>query len=380
MLRWSLLGTLSLLVVAAAEGGNARPCLAASTLASSPARRSTLSFARPKPRLVSQELALPDNPREAALLEDAADGRLDEHSLLAAALIAGGAESQTIIAAQQRIFDWANELRKADSPHASDRHRAQAILKFLHERVLTGEYELTCSDLGRALDEGRYNCVNSTILFNALAEELGLSVIAVECPAHVYSVVLSHLGEIDVETTCPEWFELEHKPREQRATLAAKTGASTAGQRWEGPRRRIDAAGLTALLYYNRGVDMLEQHRFSSAVAANSKALRLDPHNAQAHGNLLAAINNWSLAAAEKGEHEVAIRILDAGLELAPKHELFHANYLALHQQWFHKLSAAGRDDAVLALLQHARQMLPEQTYWGQVESATRRRMGESVR
>lgn len=364
------------LVLASLSGGNR--ALAASKSASVSPSRSQLKIVGVEPRLTCDELARPDNALEAGLLEDAADGRLDRHTLLSATLIAGGADVHVVRSAERRVRNWAAELNRDLDPHGSDRDRARAILAFLHQRICTGSYELTCSDVRLALDEGRYNCVNSTILFNALAEQLGLRTVAIECPAHVFSVVLTATGEIDVETTCPEWFDLEHRPHQRQAALSAKTGEQTAGQRWEGPRRRIDAAGLTALVYYNRGVDLLEQQSFAGAVAANAKALRLDPRNAQARGNLLAALNNWALDSAAAGEHELAIRILDSGLELAPSHDLFHTNYLAIHQQWFHKLNASGRHVAVLDLVRHASQRLPDQAYWQQAAATAQRGLTKS--
>ncbi|MGE0608737.1 MAG: hypothetical protein AB7O62_16705 [Pirellulales bacterium] len=378
MPRFSGIACLCCLLIPGLERGP--DCLAADTagveLAARPAPLAAAWRASAEPRLTWDQLTRPDNAAEAALLEDAIDGQLDRHSLLAATLIAGGADAHVIQSAERRLRQWTGELSRTFQPHDSHRDRAAAILAFLHERVFTGAYELTCSDVRRALDEGTYNCVNSTVLFNALAERLGLEVAAVECPAHVFSVVLTPTGTIDVETTCPEWFALEHQPKVQRARLAAKTGEKTAGQRWEGPRRQIGAAGLTALVYYNRGVDALEQHAFAGAVAANAKALRLDPQNPQAGGNLLASLNNWALAAAAADEHELAVRILDSGLELAPAHELFQSNYLAIHQQWFQQLTAAGRHGAVLELSRHASQRLPGKPYWRQAEASAQRGLG----
>ena len=77
--------------------------------------------------------------------------------------------------------------------------------------------------------------------------------------------------------------------------------------------REVSPIQMAAMIYYNRGVDLLAEKRFAEAAAANAKALRLDPANATARGNLLATINNWSielgrLPALRRGGGPVAAR------------------------------------------------------------------------
>ena len=61
------------------------------------------------------------------------------------------------------------------------------------------------------------------------------------------------------------------------------------------------------MIYYNRGVDLLAAKRFAEAADANANALRLDPQNAVARGNLLATLNNWSIALGDAGQFAEAI-------------------------------------------------------------------------
>lgn len=99
---------------------------------------------------------------EQQLFTDAADGRLDDFSLLGAALIASGVDDpSTIRHYEERVAGWASELRKQGCLDHAPRQQAEAIFAFLHRRILHGGYHIECSDLRQALDEGRFNCVSA---------------------------------------------------------------------------------------------------------------------------------------------------------------------------------------------------------------------------
>src|SRR5439155_13847576 len=130
-------------------------------------------------------------------------------------------------------------------------------------------------------DTGRYNCGSATILYNALAAEVGLQAFGGETTAHVASLVAARDGLLRVETTCPRWIE-------PRGSSLFKSDGQVARSE-AGGHRTLDVPQLVALVYYNVGVDLAEQRRYAGAVAANYKALRLDPAGASARVNLLAA-------------------------------------------------------------------------------------------
>ena len=85
------------------------------------------------------------------------------------------------------------------------------------------------------------------------------------------------------------------------------------------------------MIYYNRGVDAFYHRHFDQAVAANRKALLMDPNNLAARGNLLAAVNNWALTLAATGRFNEAENLLAAGSRFAPEHLPFQHN--AAHVQ-----------------------------------------------
>jgi len=144
---------------------------------------------------------------------------------------------------------------------------------------------------------------------------------------------------MDVETTCPRWFRME-SDSQQKAALAkqAETTSAPIDPRKRAAVREVLPVGITAMIYYNRGVDLLAEERFAEAAAANTKALRLDPTNATARGNLLATWNNWAIALGNSGRYAEAGELLREGLSLDPDYETLAPNYLHVHRRWAHAL------------------------------------------
>jgi len=257
---------------------------------------------------------------EARLLDAAAAGNIDRNWLLPAALAACGERDEARIErAVRKVEAWGEELAGRVAGDDNLRGRAAAVLDFLHARVLQGGYRTDANDLALTIEGGAYNCIGATVLFHCLAERCGLQVFAAESPGHVYSVVRSPSGGLDVETTCRDWFGPAMKPGDAQRSKAA---------------RELTPSGLAALIYYNAGVDHLSADRFAAATAANLKALRLDPANSAARGNLLAGLNNWALDRNDRRDFVGAVRLLEHGLRIAPEHRPFNINRVAVQQRW----------------------------------------------
>jgi tetratricopeptide (TPR) repeat protein len=287
----------------------------------------------------------------------------------------------------------ADELRKCveadhvegDSPAFAEtkigtvtqRRQAEAVLDFMHRRVLRGGYDLAATDPRVVLDEGRFNCVSATVLFNYLAGQLGLNCRGLEMPSHAMSRVMLVEGAIDVESTCPRWFHLADSPREQAAAASGAIGAAAWADRSKA--REVSPIQLAAMIYYNRGVDLLAEKRFAEAAAVNAKSLRLDPASATARGNLLATINNWSIQLGDAGQFAEAVALLRRGLAIDPTFEAFGQNYIHVHHQWVEQLCREGRFDEALATLSRARAEMPDREYLRRAESEVRQRRASTV-
>ena len=302
------------------------------------------------------------NPLEERLFADAADGRLDEFSPLDAALVVSGIEDvDSLRRYGQKAAALVEQLRNSDKLADAPRERVEAIFDFMHSRVLRGGYDLKNTDLRRVLDEGHYNCVTATVLFNYLAGRLGLNCRGLQMPGHAMSRLLLADGPLDVETTCPRWFQLADDPRRRTAIVGKTIGAAAAAN--PSKARQVSPIQLAAMIYYNRGVDLLAEKRFAEAAAANTKALRLDPASVTARGNLLATINNWSIELGNRGEYAEAVRLLRQGMAMDAEFAAFLQNYVHVHRQWVEHLCREGRFEEALEILSSAAAEMPEVDY-----------------
>jgi tetratricopeptide (TPR) repeat protein len=320
------------------------------------------------PTPLAVALAYHDAERE--VFARAEGGTLGPAELFAAALVAGGVrEPVERHAYEERFRRLAQRLqggiREAGDTASGAAERAALVHAFLHDAVLTGAYDLGCSRVSQALDHGRYNCVSATILFNALATEAGLEAAGGESSAHVVSVVQTDRGPLHVETTCPRWLQ---PPDGEDTAAAAPRTARPVGLGY----RRVGVPQLVALVYYNLAVDLAERGRFAEAIAANYKALRLDPANGNARANLLAAVNNWALDLGQRGEYAAAIELLAHGRHFAPTHPTFVINDAALHERWVRSLIDQGQWAQAASVLQRAAADHPGHAYfvtaWQQID------------
>ena len=361
---------------------------AGDALASSGSAATPVESAGPVEDLSPQTFSMALGPLEQRLFAETAGGRLDRISLLEAALIASGVDDAAMLRRYVgQMADRVEELRRRGAVRGTSREQAQAVFEFLHAEMLTGGYHLECTDLRQALDTGRFNCVSATVLFNCLASQFGLSAAGLEAPGHALSRLRLNDGPLDVETTCPRWFQsigrsVAGAGVETRAgrvaTDQAKTPISAHSTDLRNTREVSDVE-LVAMIYYNRAIDLLGEKRFDDAAAANAKALRLSPENATARGNLLATINNWAIDQGCLGHYRRAAELLRMGLTIEPGYEPFTLNYVHLCSQWSQRLCAEGRFDEALRLLVRAAAEQPGVAYFQQAQSDVSRRWSETA-
>jgi len=318
-------------------------------------------------------------PLEAAMLADAADGRLDNHTLLAAALIASGVNNRPTLHRHEMAFGAIVQKLKdelAESSSLAD--KAELVFRFMHTKLLFGGYAFSSTDLRETLQNGKYNCLTATILYNCLANEVGLPACALESPGHVLSRVFLPDGFLDVETTCPRWFQMSSRPVEQTQHVGQTVGI--AGGPPARPLREASELELVAMVYYNRGVDMLSAGRFAEAAAANLKSLRLCPNSPASRGNLLATINNWAIELARQHQFAEAAQLLRLGMASDPTFQTFMVNYVYLHQQWTAQLCQQGRADQAIRMLQQQAALFPEEPFFAQAAAGLQLRQQTSNR
>ncbi|TWT29879.1 tetratricopeptide repeat protein [Blastopirellula retiformator] len=207
--------------------------------------------------------------------------------------------------ADQRPHDWTEMLLE---------DRSVWLFHAMHREILTGRFDAKASAISGALNGGDYNCVSGTILYVALADSLALPVVPLQIEGHVWCRVAGE-KRLDVESTCPQWFELSEEMRLGAPGIVAGSAAAP-----------LSRKALVAKLYYNRAVDQLEQRNFAAAIDLLQQTLNLDPTDAAAEQNLLAAKNNWAVELAQQSKFDAAERLLKEVADVAPGYGPLLAN------------------------------------------------------
>jgi tetratricopeptide (TPR) repeat protein len=183
-------------------------------------------------------------------------------------------------------------------------------------------------------------------LYCFLCTEADLEPRIIATRQHVYVRLGSQHGW-EVETTCRKWFDHEQS-----------TPISHGRDRQA--RREISQTQLLGKIYYNRAVQQLAEDRYAEAIELLEKSLRLDPDDAPARENLLAAINNWSLAEVRHERFPHAAQLLARGRELDSSYGPFQVNDLHVHQRWILALCRQNRFGEALELLEAGYGRRPE--------------------
>ncbi|MBQ1456664.1 MAG: tetratricopeptide repeat protein [Thermoguttaceae bacterium] len=312
---------------------------------------------------------------ERFLLDDARNGRWDDLSFLEAVLIAEGTPPDLRRASLAAFSSALAQLREEIAPVDDEMLRVRTVFEFLRRRLLTGHYEQNHSSVAATLATGQYNCVSATVLFNALASEVGLNVRGVETTGHAKSRVILSDGTLDIETTCTDWELLPDSPvpfppaidtesldvhlsrpvsSGDTAQTAAETtivpdqgdlsGGAAAARRRAAASRGVSPVEFVATIYFNRGVDFYHQRRFGPALSAYLKASVLDPENQTVLGNLKATLNNLAIELAKRRDYREAIHLTEQCLVLDPGFEQFRVNLPLYYRHWAADLRREGKE------------------------------------
>jgi tetratricopeptide (TPR) repeat protein len=277
---------------------------------------------------------------------------LDEFSFFDASLIASGIEQQQqhLNECRQRYDALCDRFREQKLNIATPHDLAVAVLAFLHREILTEKYQIKTTCVDRELTTGQYNCVASTILFRCLSAEFGEVPVVMATPSHVFCRYLGS-DQLDVETTCPNWFAL---PAD--SDIIAKHPANQP----DIELRTLSDVQVLGKLFYNRATDKLDSKEHSTACDLLRTSLVLVPADSAARENLLAALNNWSLQRCEAGDFAQAVQLLTKGAAISPDYVPIQMNDLHVHQQWALDLCRQGQFAKALALLASGHRRRPD--------------------
>ena len=261
-----------------------------------------------------------------ALLLDVEDGHLDQVTLFQAALACSAPTTMDDDTWAQHFQQHAERCARQASQAALPAQRAELIFRYMHDRILTGAYDENVNCVRDSLRSGRYNCITSTLLYLCLCRECGLEANAVAVPNHVL-VKLKLDREVLVETTHDSFHRLGlHDQRIPRIHES----------------REIGDVALLGRFFYNRAIQHVQQGDYAEALKAATMSCRLDPLDASARNNLLATMNNWSIALCAQGNFKQASFLVKQGLDVAPDSPPLVANDAYVHHRWISSLRRAG--------------------------------------
>lgn len=219
----------------------------------------------------------PPTGLEAKLLKDAADGKLDQLSLLEASLIASGVADREVpseVALASAILRPAVERARTQK---SARARGATLLRALHDTVFRS-YALTATEIDDVVATGEFNCLSSALLFVVAAEGLLDAPRAMVTRFHAYARVRVDGKTADVETTTPAGFDADRAALMTSEYVKQIAGPGTSAAELladlQAPEE-LPVLSLVAAVYSNRAVGLVKRGDLPAAAVALDRAERL---------------------------------------------------------------------------------------------------------
>lgn len=263
-------------------------------------------------------------------------------------------------AARARLEALTTAAREATATAKTPGERAEALLQHLHRTALKGGYVLERSLVSDTLDDGKYNCVSSSVLYYLLGTRLGLKLQPVAIPGgpflagHATVDLLDGEKRVQIETTNPRGYDWEKVAKTPGVTVIGIV-----------PDRKkavdVDGLALASLTYTNRAVALTKEKtpQRLAAAACDAAALALYPTGAGAINNTVATFTNWGMDLTAAGKHEDALRVLAFGASVAPKANALANNQAVAWSEYILSLLRAGKDKEGVEVALRAAKALP---------------------
>ncbi|MEC9072573.1 MAG: hypothetical protein VX938_09355 [Myxococcota bacterium] len=319
---------------------------------------------------------------EQMLVEDFRDnGRLDRVTLAQASLVVSGATDMDALRLWQGRYEEIRGLvaeRLARDSLPTEEAQARTVFQVLHDTVFT-VYSTTQSSVLTLLEDGSYNCVSGTLLFNSLLEDLSIRTAAVDLPTHTFSVIWVDGKRVEVETTHPMGFEPFRTEAEYQAFLRSRglrVGVDSSDPvlvKRTATQTTVHNRVLLSYVYTNRAAVAADMDHMQEAWRNYRRAAALVPEEAKHVFNRDALLHNLALEYLETGQPTRAMRLLLAASRMGEGGAIPHKlSQLLIHTYGRLAELAAGRRDAeeLERIFVSAISRLPDEPRIRQMEAA----------
>lgn len=248
---------------------------------------------------------------ERSVVEDARDGKLEQHGLLESALLLSGKrQASNREAMLSRFGSLVESAKRQSTRNETDVTSVRRFITCLHAELLKGPFDADCDGVDRAFETGRYNCVTSLILALEFCRREKMTATAMQSRNHVW-----------LRVGASEWMDIE-------TTLLAVTDEMRLGA------ESISDAQLLARLLYNQARARHQQGAFEASAQRLEWCLLIDPSFTPAERNLRVVLGNWMAAAEADSQFSEAIAVNERAIARFHEDEELRQNADYLQERW----------------------------------------------
>jgi tetratricopeptide (TPR) repeat protein len=284
----------------------------------------------------------------------------DETLLLDAMLFASGIEEAAAREKyRERFTKLADQAKDAVRDAKDPLERGEQLMQFLHGGVMSKSFKDGQTSLAGVFDTGQFNCVSSTALYYLVGSRLGLQLRAIAIPGlpplpgHASLDLIDGNTRVQVEPTNQDGFDWQTKVKRPGVLVTGFVPDRKTGH-------EVDAFGVAAMMYSNRGVALVKDNRRLDAIGCYLAALALDPTGVSATNNLMSAFSNWGGNLLKEKKFEDAVRVLAFGRTVAPRSDALRDNLRIAWYEYIETTLAAGKDKEGVALAARAAKAVPD--------------------
>lgn len=271
----------------------------------------------------------------------------ESYSLKIAGLVASGVGEKEIEKYISIIDNFENSLSKkliGKKPI----EKAKLIFDEMHTTFFKtyGEFYNT---LDLLLQSGRFNCLSATLLYSIFLEDYGFNFKVMALPTHVFTVLYVDDGEIDIENTSPNGFDIRTNLSAQQA-FRKMTGFDYT--RSPDKVQLLDKKGLIASMYANFAFIDAKNKNYYSAFQNAIKAYAICPEGRLIVSNTVSAYIEYVNFLKEKREFEKAISISKEAMEMLPDKTIFTNLYYSVLDGYLAHLVKNTNEDIAISIIE----------------------------